>query len=91
MFGKVGVKVLGVVENMAYFPNPTTGAPIEIFGRGGAKAMAEALGVPCLAELPIDIALRQGGDNGAPLVATAPDSPTAQAFMAMAERLSVGA
>jgi ATP-binding protein involved in chromosome partitioning len=88
MFGKVGVKVLGVVENMAYFPDPTTGAPIEIFGRGGAKAMAEALGVPCLAELPLDIALRQGGDTGAPLVATAPDSATAQAFMAIARVLS---
>ncbi len=90
MFGKVGVKVLGVVENMAYFPDPTTGEPIEIFGRGGAKAMAEAIGVPCLAELPIDIALRQSGDTGAPLVATEPDSPTAQVFMAMARALSAG-
>ncbi len=87
MFRKVGVKVLGVVENMAYFPDPATGAPIEIFGRGGARAMAEEIGVPFLAELPIDIALRQGGDTGAPLVATAPDSPTAEAFMEMAATL----
>lgn len=88
MFRKVGVEVLGVVENMAFFPDPATGAPIEIFGRGGAKAMAEEIGAPFLAELPIDITLRQGGDTGAPLVASAPDSPTAQAFAALAQTLS---
>jgi len=87
MFRKVGVALLGVVENMAYFSDPATGAPIEIFGRGGARAMAEQIGVPFLGELPIDIALRQGGDNGAPLVATAPKSATAEAFMAMATAL----
>ena len=87
MFRKVDVAVLGVVENMAYFPDPSTGAPIEIFGRGGARALAEEIGVPFLGELPIDIALRQGGDVGAPLVATAPESQSAKAFMAMAEKL----
>jgi ATP-binding protein involved in chromosome partitioning len=90
MFRKVGVEVLGVVENMAYFPDPTTGAPIEIFGRGGAKAMAAEIEVPFLGEVPIDIALRQSGDVGAPLVATQPDSSTAKAFMAMAARLRDG-
>jgi ATP-binding protein involved in chromosome partitioning len=88
MFKKVGVAVLGVIENMAYFPDPTTGAPIEIFGRGGAKAMAAEIGLAFLGELPIDIALRQGGDTGAPIVASAPDSATAQAFMAMAKALT---
>ena len=87
MFGKVGVPVLGVIENMAYFPAPATGAPIEIFGRGGARALAAEIGVPFLGELPIDIALRQSGDAGAPLVAADPGSPTAQAFMAMAAKL----
>jgi ATP-binding protein involved in chromosome partitioning len=88
MFRKLEVPVLGVIENMAYFPDPTTGAPIEIFGRGGAQAMAAEIGAPFLGELPIDIALRQGGDTGATLVASAPDSATAQAFMAMAEQLA---
>ena len=87
MFRKVGVAVLGVVENMAYFPDPATGAPIEIFGRGGAKAMAAEIGAPFLGELPIDIALREGGDKGAPLTASAPESGTAKAFMAMAAAL----
>ncbi len=88
MFRKLEVAVLGVVENMAYFPDPATGAPIEIFGRGGARALAAEIGVPFLAELPIDIALRQGGDNGAPLVAAAPQSATAVAFMTMAQVLT---
>jgi ATP-binding protein involved in chromosome partitioning len=87
MFGKTGAKILGVVENMAYFPDPATGAPIPIFGQGGARAEAERLGVPLLAEVPIDIDLRKGGDEGRPLVATAPESPAAQAFLRMAERL----
>jgi ATP-binding protein involved in chromosome partitioning len=85
MFEKTGVPILGVVENMAYFPDPTTGAPIEIFGRGGARATAEAVGAPFLGEVPIDMALRQACDNGAPLAATAPDSPAGKAFAAMAE------
>jgi len=88
MFGKTGVKVLGVIENMAYFPDPATGDPIEIFGRGGAKTLAEDIGVPFLGELPIDIALRQAGDTGAPIVASAPNSAVAQALMAMARRLN---
>jgi ATP-binding protein involved in chromosome partitioning len=85
MFRKTGVPLLGVVENMAYFPDPTTGAPIEIFGRGGARGVAAELGVPFLGEVPIDIALRQGGDDGRPLVHTAPDSATARVFADIAE------
>jgi ATP-binding protein involved in chromosome partitioning len=85
MFQKTGVPILGVVENMAYFPDPTTGAPIEIFGRGGAAQTARDLDVPFLGEIPIDIALREACDAGAPLVAVAPESAAARAFMAMAK------
>jgi ATP-binding protein involved in chromosome partitioning len=81
------VTILGVVENMAYFPDPATGAPIAIFGQGGARAEAGRLGVPFLGEVPIDIALRQGADDGRPLVVTAPESDTARLFMTMARRL----
>jgi ATP-binding protein involved in chromosome partitioning len=94
MFGKTHVPILGVVENMAYFPDPATGRPIEIFGRGGARATAEQLGAAFLGEIPIEIALRQGGDEGRPLVATDPASAAAQAFLAIAaqvaERLEAG-
>ncbi len=88
MFRKVGMPVLGVVENMAYFPDPATGAPIEIFGRGGAKAMAGEIGAPFLGELPLDIGLRESGDRGAPLVVSAPESPVSQAFLTLAQRLA---
>jgi ATP-binding protein involved in chromosome partitioning len=88
MFSKTGATILGVVENMAYFPDPSTGAPIPIFGQGGGRAEAERLGVPLLAEIPIDVALRQGGDDGRPLVATTPDAPASKAFMAMARALA---
>ena len=87
MFAKTGVPILGVVENMAYFPDPATGAPIEIFGRGGARAEAARLGAPFLGEIPIDAALRAGGDEGRPLAAAAPDSDSAAAFRAAAEQL----
>ena len=87
MFAKTGVPILGVVENMAYFPDPTTGVRIPIFGDGGAKAEALALGVPLLAEIPLDIALRQACDDGKPVVVSAPDSLAAKAFIAMAKML----
>ena len=88
MFGKTSVPILGVVENMAFLPNPAGGAPLEIFGRGGARAEAERLGVPFLGEIPIDPALRAGADVGRPVVATDPDSPTSQAFLEAARRLT---
>jgi ATP-binding protein involved in chromosome partitioning len=94
MFEKTRVPILGVVENMAYFPDPATGQPIEIFGRGGARATAEALGAPFLGEIPIDVALRQSCDDGRPLVAAAPESAAAKVFLeiaeAVAERLDQG-
>lgn len=95
MFEKTRVPILGVVENMAYFPDPSTGEPIAIFGRGGAKATAEALGAPFLGEIPIDPSLRQACDEGVPLVVSQPEGPTAFALIhiahAVAERLKIGA
>ena len=87
MFEKTHIPILGVVENMAYFPDPTTGRPIEIFGRGGARAVAEQLGAPFLGEIPIEIALREGGDAGMPLAATNPGSTAAMAFASIAEQV----
>jgi ATP-binding protein involved in chromosome partitioning len=90
MFGKVNppVPVLGLIENMAYFPDPATGAPLAIFGHGEARAEAARLGAPFLGEIPIDIALRLGGDTGRPLVAAEPQNSVAQAFVEMARRLA---
>ena len=87
MFQKTATPILGVVENMAYFPDPATGAPIEIFGRGGARGVATEIGAPFLGEIPIDIALRQAGDAGTPILARAPDSAAARIFIDIAQQL----
>ncbi len=88
MFLKTATPILGVVENMAWFADPTTGQPIPIFGTGGARAEAERMGVPLLAEIPLDMALRQACDDGRPVVATTPDSLSARAFLTMAAQLA---
>ena len=88
MFEKTHVPILGVVENMAYFSDPSTGEPIEIFGRGGAREVANKLGAPFLGEVPIEVALRESCDAGRPLVATNPESPAAKAFLAIAEAVA---
>jgi ATP-binding protein involved in chromosome partitioning len=88
MFRKTGAEILGVVENMAYFADPSTGARIPIFGEGGAAAEAGRLGVPLLGQTPLELALREACDAGRPLVASAPDSPAAQVFLEVAKKLA---
>jgi ATP-binding protein involved in chromosome partitioning len=88
MFEKTHVPILGVIENMAYFPDPSTGEPIAIFGRGGARATAQALRAPFLGEIPIDPKLRQSCDEGRPYVIAAPHSPASKALMAAAEAVA---
>lgn len=87
LFEKTGIKVLGVVENMAFFKGPN-GSEIEIFGRGGAKALAEQANVPFLGEVPLDPALRAACDAGQPLTAVQPDSDLAQGFRDMAATIN---
>ncbi len=84
MFEKTHAPVLGVIENMAYFETPD-GARSYIFGQGGARRVAAEAGAPFLGEIPIDVALREASDAGAPLVATQPNHPVAQRFRAIAE------
>ena len=64
MFEKTNVPVLGVVENMSGFTDPESGKTFDIFGKGGARAKAEELGVPFLGEVPIQIKLRSESDEG---------------------------
>ena len=92
MFAKMNppVPILGVIENMAYFPDPVTGARIPIFGEGGARREADRIGAAFLGEIPIEIALRVGGDEGRPLAATAPDGATARTFGDIARMLARG-
>ncbi|WKZ57050.1 MAG: Mrp/NBP35 family ATP-binding protein [Bdellovibrionota bacterium] len=67
MLDRVKVPVLGIVENMSAYIQPD-GQQIPIFGKDGGKHLAEKLGVPLLAQIPIDISVREGGDNGMPVV-----------------------
>lgn len=91
MFGKMNppVPILGVVENMAWFVD-ASGARVPIFGEGGAHREANRLGVPFLGEVPIDLALRAGGDEGRPVVAADAGHPAAAVFKAMAAQLTAG-
>jgi ATP-binding protein involved in chromosome partitioning len=86
MFEKTHVPILGVIENMAYFVDPS-GAQIPIFGHGGARATAQALGAPFLGEIPIEVALREACDAGRPLVAGGTDSAATRAFLAAATQV----
>jgi ATP-binding protein involved in chromosome partitioning len=87
MFEKVNVTVLGLVENMSYFLSPSDGKRYEIFGSGGGEREAKRLRVPLLGQIPIDIATREGGDRGIPIVSEDQRSPVAAEFKRIAERI----
>jgi ATP-binding protein involved in chromosome partitioning len=93
MFDKLSVPVLGVIENMSYFICDNCQARHEIFSSGDAKTRALALGLPFLGSLPLESAVRKGGDTGAPIVAADPASETAASFRniagALAQRVSI--
>ena len=84
MFEKMRVPVLGIVENMSYFCCPNCNHRTELFGHGGARAEAEKTGVPFLGEIPLLADIRASGDNGAPIVISAPDSAAGKAYRALA-------
>ncbi|MDF2439108.1 MAG: ATP-binding protein involved in chromosome partitioning [Abditibacteriota bacterium] len=84
MFEKMGqqgtpVPILGIVENMSWFETPQ-GERIELFGSGGGARAAQAFGVPLLGQVPRQLEITRGGDAGAPICATQPDSPAAQIY-----------
>jgi ATP-binding protein involved in chromosome partitioning len=87
MFEKTATPILGLIENMAFFPDPSTGAPIPIFGEGGGVAEAARLNVPLLGRVPIEIAVRLGGDQGVPAVIGEPKGQAAQVFVGAAQQL----
>ncbi len=88
MFEKVEVAVLGIVENMAIHTCSNCGHVEHLFGEGGGQRMAQQYGVPLLGSLPLDIAIREQGDAGQPVVVAAPESAVAQAYRATARTLA---
>jgi ATP-binding protein involved in chromosome partitioning len=87
MFEKLGIAVLGLVENMAVHVCPNCGHAEHVFGEGGGERMAARYGVPLLGSLPLDAAIREQGDAGMPVVAARPDSPLAAQWRAVAARM----
>ncbi len=87
-------RLVGVIENMAYLSCPHCAERIEVFGKGGGAAVAAALSkltgtnVPMLGEVPLDLRLREAGDDGTPLVLAEPTTPAAQALIAIAGQLA---
>ena len=87
MARKVHLGVAGVIENMSWFTGDD-GKRYEIFGQGGGQQLADQLEVPLVGQIPLVTALREGGDEGRPIVATEPDSEAAKAFTAVAQRIA---
>ncbi len=87
MFDKVNIPILGVAENMSYYLNPASGEKEYIFGTGGGEKAAAELNTELLGKIPLDPAIRTGGDMGIPIVKSAPNSETAQAFYRIAEKI----
>lgn len=85
---QTGMKVSGVIENMAGFTDPESGATHHIFGEGGGDLLARELGTEVLARIPIDPRLREGADAGKPLVLSTPDAPASVAIAKVAEHLA---
>jgi ATP-binding protein involved in chromosome partitioning len=88
MFRQLNIPILGVVENMSYFACGHCGERTDIFGHGGGSRMAEDMGIPFLGEVPIDIRVRSGGDEGQPIVVAAPEAPAARAFLDVAGKVA---
>lgn len=89
MFQQLNVPVLGIVENMSYFiPPDMPDKQYDIFGSAGGEKTAQELQVPMLGCIPLEIPLREGGDRGIPIVLDAPESASAQALIAIAQKIA---
>ena len=87
MFRQLNVPVFGVVENMSYLELPD-GTRMDVFGTGGGERLARESGVPFIGAVPMDPAVREGGDKGEPVVVSHPESPVAQALKNVAKDLA---
>ena len=89
MFEKVGVPVLGLIENMSYYQCRACGTKDYIFSKDGGEALAERHGLPLLGQLPLDIGIREHADAGTPLLVASPESPLADCYREAARALSM--
>jgi ATP-binding protein involved in chromosome partitioning len=89
MFEKVGIPILGVVENMSYHECPKCGHESHIFGTGGAERMCKDYGTELLGQLPLAESIRSQADSGKPTVVSDPDGPLAEIYRRIARRCAV--
>jgi ATP-binding protein involved in chromosome partitioning len=87
MFERVGVPVIGVIENMSAFVDPETGRRYELFSSGGGQRLADEVGVPLLGTVPLQPGLAEQADHGQPVIVASPDSPAALSLRAIAAEL----
>ena len=88
MAERTNLRPIGVIENMSWFVCPHCGERTPIFGTGGGDEAARTLGVPLFAQVPLEPSLREGGDGGAPIVVTDPDSPAGEALRRAAREIT---
>jgi len=88
MFNKLNVPIIGVVENMSSFVCPNCNDNHYIFGQGGAKKISEKFNIPFIGEIPLHPGIMEGSDKGKPVVITAPESPSAEAFRISAKNIA---
>src|SRR6185436_18986682 len=89
MFEKVGIPILGIVENMSFHVCPKCGHESHIFGAGGAEKMCRDYGIELLGQLPLDESIRSQADSGKPTVVSEPDGPIAAIYRRIARRSAV--
>ncbi|CAM2924518.1 Na+/H+ antiporter [Cupriavidus taiwanensis LMG 19424] len=89
MFEKVGIPILGIVENMAVYCCPNCGHVEHIFGHGGGEKMCADYGVDLLGSLPLNLSIREQADSGRPTVVAEPDSPVAEMYRAIARKVAI--
>ncbi|HEY4218867.1 MAG TPA: Mrp/NBP35 family ATP-binding protein [Gemmatimonadaceae bacterium] len=87
MFERVTVPVLGIVENMSWFECPHCGKPTPIFGSGGGERLAAEVNLPLLGQIPLYPRVLEGGDTGAPIVSSDPESSAAKALVSIADQV----
>jgi ATP-binding protein involved in chromosome partitioning len=88
MFAKVNVQITGLIENMSYFICPNDGNKYHIFGQGGGEREARKMGVPLLGRIPLEIEVRESGDNGRPVALEDPlTHPASAAFQEIARQV----
>ena len=88
MFKKLDTTILGVVENMSYFKCAHSDKKIEIFGSGGGESLRLQMGIPLLGAIPLDIAIRLGGDKGIPFMVDFSDSEAGKVFTEIARKVA---